>query len=92
MAILIDVDGTETTVSPANPKKGFTLDEMYKLIGCELVELIPLPHNQEMWVDEEGKIKGAPINRKATQVFQAAIGAFDAIVGKALICKKGEVR
>lgn len=83
MGLLIKPDGSITTVTPANGKK-FTLDEMQKLVGG-YIEHIPfrlhkpnlaaLPKNAkgktvcQGWCDEEGKIKGAAPNRKATMLF-----------------------
>lgn len=94
MATLILPDGTETTVSPKNKRNGFTLDELYKLIGCDCVEHVELADGRSMWLDEEGKYRNpAPqFNRKATTLLHKAGGMpFDTVVGTVLI-EKGEVR
>ena len=56
-AIKIDpVAKTITEIELAkNPNE--TLQELYELIGCDLVELIQLDRGIIMVVDEEGKLK-----------------------------------
>ncbi len=39
-------------------------------IGCDLVECVSIRDDLDMWIDEEGKLKGAPLNRGATKAMQ----------------------
>ena len=67
MAKLIKTDGTEIEVAPKNPRKGFTCAELYKLIGCEVVEPVgPNSKGELMICDEMGKLNGSKVNQKAT--------------------------
>ena len=56
-AVKIDpVSRTVTEINLArNPNR--TLDELYSLIGCDLVELVQIDADMVMIVDEEGKCK-----------------------------------
>lgn len=78
------------------PKNGtdFQLEELQAIVGG-LIELIYLPNNQLMVINEEGKINGLPYNEKATNlcsvVFREA-GCFDFIVGDVLICDENEIK
>ena len=38
-------------------KEGVSFDDLYALIDCDMVELISMPHNIDLWVDEEGLLK-----------------------------------
>ena len=93
MAVLINTDGTEFEVQPANGEN-FTLQEMYDMIGCSLVQMIYLADGNIMWLDEEGKFKDPVIrNDRATTLLEEAGGGYgDFIAGKALVCKDSEVR
>jgi len=98
MATLIQPDGTETTVTPKDTANGFTLDELYALLGCESIE-IPCRDaatDRVMVIDEEGKLRAGgprPMNRKATYVLMAAGGMTgDYIAGPALLATDQEVQ
>ena len=52
-------------------KDGLSLDECYKAIDCELVELIHVTPNVIMIVDEEGSLK---MNRQINPVASAIMG------------------
>ena len=55
----VKIDPTSRTVTEIDLKKNpnRTLDELYEIIGCDLVELIQLDRGIIMVVDEEGKCK-----------------------------------
>lgn len=38
-------------------KEDVSFDDLYTLIDCHTVELISMPHNIDLWVDEEGLLK-----------------------------------
>ncbi len=58
MATLILEDGRENTVTPANPKQGFTLAELYSALGCNVVEAVRLRDGRFLVIDENGKLVG----------------------------------
>lgn len=69
-AYLIELDGTLNEVKPENGTD-FQLKEMYKMLQCEMIELISLANGMYMVIDEEGKLTNNPeINKKATELFQ----------------------
>ena len=75
-ATLIAVDGTRTEVAPADGKK-LSLAEMQKCVGG-WIERVPIKGG-EMYVDEEGLLKGLPANGEASEI------AGQHIVGNALV-------
>jgi hypothetical protein len=79
----ITPDGTITEV------KISSLQDMYREIGCDMVERVSTEGGTEIWLDEMGKISGrrVPINPLATfvGVLGRAIPDNDAIFGTVLI-------
>lgn len=65
-------------VEPAQPPY-FSLEEVQKAVGG-YIEMVRLPHNNIMFVDEEGVLKNKPLNVAATQI------AGQMIVGDAFVC------
>lgn len=55
----IKIDPTAKTVTEINLKKNpnETFDELYELIGCDLVQLVELDDGFILVCDEEGKLK-----------------------------------
>ena len=55
----VKIDPVSRTVTEINLKKNpnNTLDELYEIIGCDLVELVQIDRDMVMVVDEEGKCK-----------------------------------
>jgi len=54
-------------------KKEFSLEELYKIIGCKMVEYVPLTVGNLngkgcIWCDEEGMINKSAINKSASEV------------------------
>lgn len=88
-ATLLKVDGTETVITPANGTD-FTLEECYKHIGCDLVEVVRLdtvaPTEMIMIVDEEALMKDElVVNQKASAIARRARAA-EGICGNAILC------
>ena len=55
----VKIDPISRTVTEIGLKKNpnNTLDELYSIIGCDLVELVQIDADMVMVVDEEGKCK-----------------------------------
>jgi hypothetical protein len=73
---LIRADGTERDV-----EGHINLESLQFLVGGHFQHL-PLPDGRVMLMDEDGKAKGKPINRKASLLF---FPSFDTVVGDVLI-------
>ena len=51
-----------------------------------MIEAVTLPSGLTLWVNEEGKMNGLPVNDYATRLFDSAFGSgIDIIVGNAII-------
>jgi len=85
MGLLLKADGTKNHVVPKNGKT-FSLKEMQGFVGG-YIEMLQLQDGRIMWCNEEGKLKGLPVNSLAT----SACKYFDTIVGDVLITEPGEV-
>jgi len=96
MAQLLRFDGTSETIVPADLASGFSLDELYTLIGCEMIETIYLDDGGVMVIDEEGKLRDdfrERRNESATRLLHRAGGIpWDFITGNALICTTQELQ
>ena len=51
------------------------------------IEVITLPNDDILVINEEGKLKDLPYNSKASEVWVSHFGMTDAIVGNALLIK-----
>jgi hypothetical protein len=80
------ITDTSRVVAPANARKGYALEELYRLVGCEMVEIIPAPNGMILVVDEEGLHNRKPLNVAASRI------AGRRIVGDALYCAAHHVR
>lgn len=67
---IIRVDGTEEALDRPHSMK-----ELYRLMGCQLVDTVNLRHlgepRQVMLVDDTGMIDRKPVNQKATALYHA---------------------
>ena len=93
-----DADNTETVFeAPAKP----TLEQMYKLIGCDRVERVSgydksvSNRTFDLWIDEEGKFNNPTKNLRATNAWYRWMERTgylnipgDCITGKAVCYKK----
>ena len=91
MATLLTPEGRSLTILPDNGKE-FSLEEMYRHIGCECVECVHLPDGRDMWVDEDGKSNQAlRPNELASKLLLLAGGIDrDFVVGNALLTTLAE--
>lgn len=82
VALLIKSDSSAAIpVLPNNGKK-FGLEEVQKVVGG-YVEVVRLPHNMKMLVNEEGILMKLPLNLLASQM------ANQKIVGDVIVVPKG---
>lgn len=71
-AVRIRVDGIVDDISPKNGSD-FSLEELYSLIGQDIVEHVYLPNDKLLIVDEEGLYRSPlEINWLATQIVSKA--------------------
>ena len=88
-AIWIKTNGDIKEVEPDNGTD-FTLEECYKYTNGGPVQLINLDDDDRiMLINEEGKMRNLPINRKATQLYN---NPHDFVVGDVLICHPDQFR
>jgi hypothetical protein len=89
MAYLIHPDNREETVKPKNGKR-FSLKEVQALIGG-YVQVIDCCDGSLLYVDEEGLPKGLQTNVSASNLLQKkSVRTTLPLVGKVLVCSKGE--
>lgn len=91
MATLLTPSGESRQVTPANGK-AFTLDELYALIGCEMVQMIHLPDGRDMWMDEEGKFNDKLLPNELASKLLLLAGGIDGdyVLGNALLATPEE--
>lgn len=90
MATHYKTTGEQTEVQPQNGVH-FSLKELQGYVGG-WVEMIHLQGGKTMWMDEEGKLKGLPMNLKANILaVESSIDPRDTIVGDVLVCSSNEV-
>ena len=88
--LVIETSGKMIEVMP-NDGKSFTLDELRSIVGGT-VQLITLPNGLQLWMNDEGKLDGLPLNNVATLLWQTIyhgydIGGDDVVVGNCLLCE-----
>lgn len=80
-------------IQPKDAERGFTLEECYEHIGCDLVEVVNLNDGRIIILDEEGLLKADPvINFIATGLASHAYKQFFPIVGNCILCKDEEFK
>lgn len=89
MALLITPNGEETKIEPENGKN-FTLQELYKLIDCQLVQICEADKKDQILIfDEEFLFKHEPVlNHIATGRMASYMKPFthSMICGNAVLC------
>lgn len=79
-ALIVNVDGDYEVVE-------FELGNSYNLLRNAVegwIECVSLG-NADLWLNEEGKLIGLPINEFATKLFTQRFGAVDLIVGNVVL-------
>ena len=82
---------TNGDVENVEPKNGtdFQLEELSSIVGG-YIEVLYLDGKEMLVCDEEGKLKGYPLNVRATDIVRSC-GISDCIVGDVLICDNNEI-
>ena len=90
---LYKVNGDIEDILPESKTKGFTLEEVYKILDISMVQAVPLVASDgseyTLLCDEEGKLVNNwadKINIEATKVWNQFYGDTDIIVGDVIIC------
>lgn len=82
IATLLKTDGSETIIEPRNGKK-FSLEELQGYVGGYIELIRTKKPVRDMYINEEGKLNGLPLNAKATELYQ--YGYADPVVGDAVV-------
>ncbi len=101
IALIIKADkgNTEVYVKPEDPKKGFSLKELQAIVGGS-IEIVKCKDGKLMVINEEGKLDGLPVNRKATGLYIYGSldpeawdkGTGDQIVGDVLVATSNLIK
>jgi len=84
MAKIIRTDGTEEALPIV------TLESLQQAVGG-FIEMVGLADGRQLVVNEEGKLKGLPINEKACALTPAHAAVGDLIVGDVVLAEAGEI-
>lgn len=85
---IIRVNGTREKYLPAGGRH-YTLEELKKAIGGGFIQVVYTKDGRLMVLDEEGKLKGFPVNPVATRLYLH--GSQAPIVGDVLVCDEGMI-
>ena len=92
MATIYKAHGEVIEIEPRNGKD-FKLSELQAIVSG-YIEIVYLPENKIMIVNEEGKLNGLAINHNATRIFNEAFlpQFYDIICGDVLVCDSNQVK
>jgi hypothetical protein len=88
MAILLKANGRRKNVYPEN-NTDFSLKELQKYVGGS-IQMVGTKDNRIIVMNEEGKIKKLPPNKRATKLYE--YGEYDYIVGDVLIVQTNQIK
>jgi len=71
-------------------KEKLSLEFMQRTVGG-YIQVVPLGGSTVLVCNEEGKLKGLPLNDKATLLWEKVYGKTDIIVGNVIIAKSNEI-
>jgi len=91
MALLIKVDGTRVEVKGDNPDGILSYEQLKEAVGGGYIQSVACDPAvtggyDHFYCDEEGKLKGFPINRAATDLSTLTMVG-DVLVGDIIFCK-----
>ena len=78
-AVVVSTDGEFSVIDIA----GDELKTLQGLVGG-WIQAVDLKPNLTLWVNEEGKLDGLPVNGFATEMWDSVYGATDIVVGPAV--------
>ena len=81
--------GTIRALSPRGYK--FTLGEVREITESKYVERVIINEDCEMWMDEDGKMRGLSVNKVATEILRAYVDKTDFVVGTVFLCSRDAV-
>ena len=82
-----------TEVEPKDAERGFTLEECYSLMECNMVEVVNLHDGRILICDEEALLKSeTEINETATALASLAYQTWYPIFGYCILCKDEEFK
>lgn len=84
-ALILKTDGTTELVKYSYETE---YDMLYNAVGG-YIEAVTFP-DSIMWINEEGKIHGLPVNTRATAFFQDHFGPCDVIMGNAVLTGRAD--
>lgn len=87
---LIMADGRIRTVVPKNGTD-YTLAELQHFVDG-YIQVLRLNRRKVLVINEEGKMRGLPVNQTATTYYRLHTSSNDFIVGNALLCIKEHVK
>lgn len=82
-AFLLKSDGSQSQVKPTNGTD-FTLEELQGFVGGYIEVVRSALDGMILIVDEEGKLKGKPVNETATRFMHKQFSGIDCVAGDAL--------
>lgn len=84
---VIKIDGTILSITPKNTKKGYSLEEMYRAIDTNMVQIVStMERNTIMVCDEEAMYNNKSYNPMASMI------AGQHILGDVLVCNTKNVK
>jgi len=87
--VVINECGTTRAISTRGHK--FTLGEVREITESKYVERVIINEDCEMWVDEDGKMRGLSVNKVATEILKTYVDKTDFVVGTVFLCSRGAV-
>jgi Domain of unknown function (DUF3846) len=92
MAILVTADGHASRYPPPQNGSDYSLEELREAIGGGYIQVLAVPPDKLMVIDEDGKAKGLPYNHTATYIVAPQLMPGDWIAGDALMIEATEMR
>jgi hypothetical protein len=97
-AYILTTEGEIRDTAPENGRD-FTLAELKSAIGGGYIQIVPIPPDRLMVVDDDGKVKHPPLplNERASRMYCGKripdfSNPYDTIHGNALVCHKSQIK
>lgn len=87
--VLIKDNGEIVEILPKDESKGFTLEECYALLECDMIQTLDVDGEKIMILDEEAKVTDRGLyNKPATDLIRHRLGDGDYIQGHAMVVEE----